>query len=656
MNVQILGRRLVYIAAMVLLLFPIYLLGHPAVIGTGKSETTPGGALATIRSKYELGQADLGEIDPASESMRLATLGLRGVAVSILWQRAEYYKREQFWDNYSATLNQITRLEPHFVKVWDFLSWNLAYNISVEFDDYRQRYAWVKKGIDYLLTGTKYNRRKTDLPYGLGWNFGNKFGVSDEKVQFRQLYRLDSDWHEALADREMDVTQPDGLGPDGYPDSWLTGKMWYDRCYAMVNGGALPCKGPTNFYRMGPMWMINHATMIATEGYLGEPAKFAWIKSADGWMQYGNQIMRSTWGEDLKMNDIDIANRNLAKAKQEFMEFCKDKAAELKAERISKLTPDEQVVLSIPDLQRTMQEVYMAMHTESKVQVPYREVAAAMPADKQFRANELAIAVTRAEEFVQHVEIYRNQVNYQYWDMRCKAEQIQPALDARADLYAANKALDRGELDGAIAKFKSAWKNWAEVFNQFPSMMTDETAEEITKAIKRYRQISDEPLGDDFALNDFIKFREEFERANADPRLQSILTDWSKQEERGAYFKRIAELRAAEAAAGPTAAPTDGSAPGTEPTPAPPVPEKPAADKPAAEKTEEPKPSKTEPADTTKPAAEPKSAEPKPAEPKAELKAAQPDEGSAPAPVKADSKPTSNDPPPVEEPAAPDFK
>ncbi len=132
---------------------------------------------------YELGQADLGAIDPASESMRLATLGLRGVAVSILCQRAEYYKREQFWDNYSATLNQITRLEPHFVKVWDFLSWNLSYNISVEFDDFSQRYAWVKKGIDYLLVGTKYNRRKTDLPYELGWKFGNKFGVSDEKVQ-----------------------------------------------------------------------------------------------------------------------------------------------------------------------------------------------------------------------------------------------------------------------------------------------------------------------------------------------------------------------------------------------------------------------------------------------------------------------------------------
>lgn len=133
--------------------------------------------------------------------MRLATLGMRGVAVCILWQRAEYFKREQFWDNYSATLNQITRLEPHFVKVWDFLSWNLSYNISVEFDDYRQRYAWVKKGIDYLLVGTKYNRKKTDLPYEIGWKFGNKFGVSDEKVQFRQLYRMDDDWHTELIDQ-----------------------------------------------------------------------------------------------------------------------------------------------------------------------------------------------------------------------------------------------------------------------------------------------------------------------------------------------------------------------------------------------------------------------------------------------------------------------
>ncbi len=505
MNSQILGRRLLYIAAMVLLLFPIYMLGHPSVRNSAGTELTPGGALASIRSQYELGQADLGAIDPASESMRLATLGMRGVAVSILWQRAEYYKREQFWDNYSATLNQITRLEPHFVKVWDFLSWNLSYNISVEFDDYRQRYAWVKKGIDYLLVGTKYNRKKTDLPYELGWKFGNKFGVSDEKVQFRDLYRKDDDWHDELRDKDMDVRQPDGVGPDQRPDSWLTGRLYYERCYNMVNGGSIPHKSPTNFYRMGPMWLINYAAMIATEGHLGDSSKFAWIKAADGWVGFGNIIIRSTWGEDLKMNDIEVANQQVAEAKAAFNEYCKEKADELRAERMNNLTDEEKAALAVPDLQRAPAEVMLAMSADQKLQVPVREVAAAVPAEKQYKANELAIKVEKAEEFVRHIEIYRNQVNFPYWDMRTKAEQTQPALNARADLYAANQALQKGELDAAIAKYQSAFKSWNDLFNRFPSMMTDESAEEVQKAIKRYRQISDEALGDDFVLNDFLK-------------------------------------------------------------------------------------------------------------------------------------------------------
>ena len=637
MNSQILVRRLIYIAAMVLLLFPIYMLGHPSVRNSAGTELTPGGALASIRSQYELGQADLGAIDPASESMRLATLGMRGVAVSILWQRAEYYKREQFWDNYSATLNQITRLEPHFVKVWDFLSWNLSYNISVEFDDYRQRYAWVKKGIDYLLVGTKYNRKKTDLPYELGWKFGNKFGVSDEKVQFRQLYRMDDDWHNELREKDMDVKQPDALGPDQRPDSWLTGRLYYERCYSMVNGGAQPHKSATNFYRMGPMWLINYAAMIATEGHLGQSSKFAWVRAADSWVNFGNIIMRSTWGEDLKMNDIDVANKQLADAKAAFYEYCKETNEAMRADRMETLTDEEKAVLKVPDLQRTSDEVFLAMGAEQKLLVPYRDVAARMPADKQFKANELAIRVDKAQEFVQHIEVYRNQVNFQYWDMRCKAEQTEPALNARADLYAASQALQRGELDAAMAKYQSAFKSWNDLFNRFPSMMTDESAEEVQKAIKRYRQISDEALGSDFVLNDFIKFREEYESANADPRLQQVLADWNKVD-RGAYFKRVSELKAAQAAAQAAAAAA----------------EVPPESQPATDKPTETKPAETKPVEP-QPAAE---AKPTPEAKPAEVKAALPDAGAAPAPAteKAATKPSANEPPPVAVPEEPDFK
>ena len=110
MNVVVFRRRLFYICAMVALVIPLFFLGSPARRNSDGTITKEGGALAKIRTAYNLGQGDLGEIDPASESMRLATLGLRGVAATILWQKAEYYKKEQYWDRLSATLNQIAVL------------------------------------------------------------------------------------------------------------------------------------------------------------------------------------------------------------------------------------------------------------------------------------------------------------------------------------------------------------------------------------------------------------------------------------------------------------------------------------------------------------------------------------------------------------------
>lgn len=627
MNLQVFQRRIVYIVAMVLLLFPIYVLGQPSVRRNDGSAVSPGGALAQLRSKYELGQADLGSIDPASESMRLATLGLRGVAVSILWQRAEYFKREQFWDNYSATLNQITKLEPHFVKVWDFLSWNLSYNISVEFDDYRQRYAWVKKGIDYLLTGTKYNRKKTDLPYELGWKFGNKFGVSDEKVQFRQLYRMDKDWHDYLVNNGIDVTQQSGLGPDNYPDSWLSGALCYQNCYDMVIQGSNPCKSTNMFYRMGPMWKINHASHIETEGHLGFAAKNAWSNGAKEWDTYGNRVIRSTWGEDLKMKDITFANQSMTAAKKALMEFCAEKATEMRAKREEYLTVEEKTALAIPDLERTGEQVYLAMQAEAKLQVPYRDLAAAMPDNKQFAANELAIKVKAAEELINHIEIYRNQVNYSYWEMRCAAEQTEEALAARAALFEAGKLLEKGMLEPAIEKYDVAWKNWADLFNQFPSMMTDDAAEDVGKAVKRYKQLIDKrDLPKDFPLNDFLRFREEYEASNSDPRLTKVLAEWSTNPDRGAWFDRIRKTRTDAEAAAKAAenAPTSETLDPPTPNPTP----KPEPDK--KQVPEAPKAAAPDAGNAPAPAAPQKQP---PTEPKAEQpKAEQPDAGKAPSP------------------------
>ncbi|MDE0819226.1 MAG: IRE (iron responsive element), partial [Pirellulaceae bacterium] len=136
-------RKVAYITGIVLLLFPLFFLGQPATSGrNGNGEV--GGKLAQLRAESELAQSNLGEINPVSSSMQLATFGLRPVAVIILWEKATKFQKMEDYDNVTATINQISKLQPNFISIWKFQAHNLAYNISVDFDNYRHRYQWVR--------------------------------------------------------------------------------------------------------------------------------------------------------------------------------------------------------------------------------------------------------------------------------------------------------------------------------------------------------------------------------------------------------------------------------------------------------------------------------------------------------------------------------
>ncbi len=528
MNVVALRRQLVYILAMVALLVPLYMLGRPSVRKKDGSSIRDGGTLAQLRSKYDLGQGDLGEIDPASESMRLATLGLRGVAATILWQRAEYYKKEKYWDRLSATLNQIAVLQPHFVKVWEFQSHNLSYNISVEFDDYRQRYEWVKRGIEYLVQGSKYNKNRTEMPYELGWFFGNKMGVADEKKQFRELYRNDNNFHAEIAEKSMDLTNEAGLGPDKKPDNWLSGRLFYERAYEMVKEGSRPARSPLMFYRMSSSWLTKYAEGLQTEGELGDAARVAWRRAAAGLKIFGDMSIQTTFGDEITLNIIGQANQDLIKAENEFREFCGATYQKMLDGRRSQLTPEQLEALDVEDYKRNFDQLMSAEQASSVLDIDPKEVVNALPSVERVKGFQLAERIRIAKEYIQHVEVYRNQINYGYWKSRCDAEQEDAAIAARTNMFDANKLLDKGDLDAALIKYEVAWKSWNDLFNKYPAMMIDDAADDVESAIDRYRRLLETPdLPKDFPLASFLKFRAINKDNMADPALMSLVADWT---------------------------------------------------------------------------------------------------------------------------------
>ena len=101
-------RKIIYLVVIVALLIPMSLISRPAQRAENVEDSNSGGKLSQLRDEHSLSQAQLSEIDPASETMKLASLGLRGVAVNLLWLQAIEHKKTENYDQLAATLEALT--------------------------------------------------------------------------------------------------------------------------------------------------------------------------------------------------------------------------------------------------------------------------------------------------------------------------------------------------------------------------------------------------------------------------------------------------------------------------------------------------------------------------------------------------------------------
>lgn len=488
-------NKVVYGVLIAVLLLPLYYISRPAV-RESDGRMAEGGVLAQLRSEYDLSQADLGEIDPASESMKLATLGMRGIAANLLWERANKYKREHDWDNLSATLNQISKLQPNFISVWQFQGWNLAYNVSVEFDDYRSRYVWVKRGINYLREGLRYNTQEPVLPWELGWTFGHKLGKADEYVQFRRLYREDDLFHDDLS---ASITLDNTLGPDNKPDNWLTGREWFLRGQQIVDSG-IPIRGrlvddtdrvrrgkaPLIFHSHPPKWLISHAVAIEEEGHLDETARVAWMRAGAQWRKYGEREIPTSYGFAIRLEDDLKFQADEARYAKELEELLPGIREEIEAEKRKSLSEEEQAALAIPDEQRTESQRLLAFAADRKSRARFAEMAERAPDDVKREVERLVRKGEEARARADAVYNYQEQVNYPYWRLRCDVEQTDAAINGRRLVWEARQASEQGDLVTMKQKYEAAWDEWAKIFEEHPVLMEDATAEELVEDIRQY--------------------------------------------------------------------------------------------------------------------------------------------------------------------------
>jgi len=501
MNKKSLFRKIAYVAAIVFLLGPLFALGRPS-----------NGMIGQLRTKYKMGQANLGKLDPTSESMRLATLGMKGIASTILWLRADYYKEEKYFDRFSATLKQIALLQPHFISVWQHQAHNLSYNVAPEFEDYRQRYEWIKKGVDYLIEGTKYNDRKPILQYDLGHYLGNKLGKADEHVQYRSLYGKDTEFHKYFREKGLIGIETTALGYDQKPDNWLTGKLWFDQAVALYEAGAPIKKSPHLLFSYGPLWEMYYAEAIESEGILDPRAGFAWKQAGADWAVFGTKsLYQFRQKTDLTLLSDKLAKEKIDVMQQEFDAIgteAKKKAEDL----LRKGVPSEILkILDKPESERSDSEKQAYYDTVSRITPSLQQISAQFPPSKQLAAVELGRKIVFEKDFIRDVQSYRSQVNYEYWELRAKAEQREDMLESRRLMFEADQQINEANVGGALELYDKAWQGWAKVFNRFPTMVTEEIGDDVVKSIGRYKRLLEGDLDESFPLYEFLQYRIEKE-------------------------------------------------------------------------------------------------------------------------------------------------
>ena len=474
------------------LLIPLSALSQPA------DSTSPGGKLARLRAASGLAQANLGAVDPTSETMRLATLGLKNVAVTLLWDRINHYKKVEDWTNLSAALEQMTKLQPNFYSVWDFQAHNLSYNISVEFDDYHDRYAWVMKGIEFLRQGITLNQRDPRLLGRMGWFIGHKIGKSDEKQQFRRLFKADDDFH--------DRDDPDRTLPER--DNWLVSRQKYLAAQRLADSGA-PLKTTALIFHSEPMMAaINYARAMEQDGTFGAAAREAWKLAGDEMLKFAMREIPTSWDVPIRLG---LREDELARAERiaaELEALLPGRFAALGQRLRDGLSAAQREALAVAPLDRSDKQQQLAAEAEAAVNVTWPMVAREAPADVLPKAKELARQYVEARETAEIIDRYRDIVNFDFWRAACEAEVTQPALLAREKIWEADREFENARLQPAKQAFEEAFAAWRQVLDASPVLREDDlSAQDMRDVVERYRKLLeqlDEPFPQPFVLQDVL--------------------------------------------------------------------------------------------------------------------------------------------------------
>jgi len=167
-------------------------------------------SLIDMRKSRHLQQVAPEDTTPLVAVTTVAFGGFRGLVADALWVRANKMQEEGQYFEMVQLAKWITQLEPRVPEVWSFQAWNLAYNISVLFPEYNDRWRWVNHGLDLLRKqGLTNNPNSPDLHWDIGWMFQHKIGMNFDSANQFYKRKLMEQVEEILPEGRFDAATLD---------------------------------------------------------------------------------------------------------------------------------------------------------------------------------------------------------------------------------------------------------------------------------------------------------------------------------------------------------------------------------------------------------------------------------------------------------------
>ena len=162
------------------------------------------GRMNGVRATYHLtDNTPLENAPPVVAFTSVAMGGFRGLLADYLWLRSGRMQDEGKYYEMVQLADWIVKLQPRYTGAHAFLGWNMAYNVSVTFTSFEDRWRWVKRGIELIRDeALEYNPGDPELFRQLGWIYQHKMGkeMDDANLYYKtqmaeEMIRLFGDYY-----------------------------------------------------------------------------------------------------------------------------------------------------------------------------------------------------------------------------------------------------------------------------------------------------------------------------------------------------------------------------------------------------------------------------------------------------------------------------